>query len=411
MNTKEIAIIGAGMSGLIAAQNLEEKGYNYTVYESSDRVGGRLKTDYRDGLQFDHGFQILMTAYPAVQKYLDLDLLNLEKFISGAKIFKNQKIETIGDPRQDISLALPTLTADIGSFSDKLKVLKLSQEVKKKSLDDIFLAEEKTTYKYLTEYGFSKEIIDRFFKPFFSGIFLEEDLETSSRHFEFVYKMFSSGNVAIPKKGIQAIPNQIYAKLKRENIEFNKKVDSIKNQTIYFENGDEKSFDYIIIATDASRFISNLRKQAVQWHEVENFYFKVKERIYQKNFIGLMPTETFVNNFSYCNLSLNENVLSVSVVRQHNFSQPELIEKIKDELEKHAGITITECVKHYRISQALPKMVSVNYMMPKTETQLTDYIFLAGDHLSNASLNAAMLNGESAAQAIIQKIENGIINT
>lgn len=410
MNTKEIAIIGAGMSGMIAAYNLEKKGYNYTVYESTDRVGGRLKTDYRDGLQFDHGFQILMTAYPAVQKYLDLDLLNLEKFISGAKIFKNLKVETIGDPRQDVSLAIPTLTADIGSFSDKLKVLKLSREVKKKSFDDIFLAEEKTTYKYLIDYGFSEEIINRFFKPFFSGIFLEEDLETSSRHFEFIYKMFSSGDVAIPKKGIQAIPNQIYAKLKRENFEFNKKVDSIKNQTVHFENGDQKSFDYIIIATDASRFISNLRKQTVQWHEVENFYFKVEEKIYKKNFIGLMPTETLVNNFNYCNFSSSENVLSVSVVRQHDLIQTELIEKIKEELAEHAGIKITECLKHYRIPKALPKMVSVNYMMPKTETQLTDHIFLAGDHLSNASLNAAMLNGESAAQAIIQKIENGIIN-
>lgn len=411
MNTTEIAIIGAGMSGIIAAFNLEKKGYNYTVYESTDRVGGRLKTDYRDGLQFDHGFQILMTAYPAVQKYLNLDLLNLEKFISGAKFFQDLKVETIGNPKQNFSLAIPTITADIGSFSEKLKLLKLSREVKKKSFDDIFLAEEKTTFKYLTDYGFSEEIINRFFKPFFSGIFLEEDLETSSRHFEFIYKMFSSGDVAIPKKGIQAIPNQIYAKLKRENFEFNKKVKSIKNQTVHFENGDQKTFDYIIIATDASLFISNLRKQTVQWHEVENLYFKVEEKIYKKNFIGLMPTDALVNNFNFCNSSSNECVLSASVVRQHELSHAELIEKVKDELAEHAGINVIKCLKHYRIPKALPKILSVNYMMPKTETQLTDHIFLAGDHLSNASLNAAMLNGESAAQAIIQKIENGIINT
>lgn len=410
MKTKEIAIIGAGISGLIAAHNLENAGYNYTVFEDKDRVGGRLKTDYREGLQFDHGFQILMTAYPAVQKYLDLELLHLEKFISGAKIFQNKNVETIGDPRQDLSLAFPTLKANIGSFADKRKILQLSRALNKKTLDDIFHAKEKTTHQYLTDYGFSAQIIDGFFKPFFAGIFLEEALETSSRHFEFVYKMLSSGDVALPKKGIQAIPNQLFAQLNRENFDFNKSVSSIKGQTIDFENGDQKSFDYIIIATDASRFLTNLKNQAVQWHQVENFYFKVDQKVYKKNFIGLMPITCVVNNFNYCNTSTDLNVLSVSVVREYDDTKEELIEQIKQELSEHAGITVTDCLKHYKIQKALPQMASVNYMMPASETQLTDHIFLAGDHLSNASLNAAMLNGESAAQAIIQRIKNGIIN-
>jgi predicted NAD/FAD-dependent oxidoreductase len=55
-------------------------------------------------------------------------------------------------------------------------------------------------------------------------------------------------------------------------------------------------------------------------------------------------------------------------------------------------------------------MQTVSYMLPKSETQLKDQIFLAGDHLANGSINAAMLNGESAAQAVISKIKNGIIN-
>ncbi|MDN6309816.1 MAG: FAD-dependent oxidoreductase, partial [Psychroflexus sp.] len=408
--TKEIAIIGAGMSGLVAAHNLESAGYNYTVYEDKDRVGGRLKTDYREGLQFDHGFQILMTAYPAVQKYLNLELLHLEKFISGAKIFKNKNVETIGDPRQDLSLAFSTLKANIGSFADKRKILKLSRTLKNKTLDAIFHAEEKTTLQYLIDYDFSEQIIADFFKPFFAGIFLEENLETSSRHFEFIYKMLSSGDVALPKKGIQAIPNQIYAQLNHENFDFNRSVSSIKGQTIDFENGDQKSFDYIIIATDASRFLSNLKNQAVLWHQVENFYFKVDQKVYKKNFIGLMPIDCIVNNFNYCNTSTDLDVLSVSVVRQHDYTKEELIEKIKHELLEHAGMTVTDCLKYYKIQKALPQMVSVNYMMPASETQLTDHVFLAGDHLSNASLNSAMLNGESAAQAIIQKIKNGIIN-
>ena len=47
--------------------------------------------------------------------------------------------------------------------------------------------------------------------------------------------------------------------------------------------------------------------------------------------------------------------------------------------------------------------------MNASETQLTDSVFLAGDQLSNGSLNAAMLNGKAAANAVISKIEGSVI--
>ena len=75
MTEKEynIHIIGAGISGLIAAQVLENYGYAPIVIEASDRVGGRVKTDSVNGYQLDHGFQVLLSAYPAAQKYLDYE--------------------------------------------------------------------------------------------------------------------------------------------------------------------------------------------------------------------------------------------------------------------------------------------------------------------------------------------------
>ncbi|NQZ79301.1 MAG: NAD(P)/FAD-dependent oxidoreductase, partial [Ekhidna sp.] len=82
-----ILIIGAGVSGLIAAQKLESYGYSPTVIEASDRVGGRVKTDVVNGYQLDHGFQVLLDAYPMAQKYLDYDQLDLQSLSSGALIY------------------------------------------------------------------------------------------------------------------------------------------------------------------------------------------------------------------------------------------------------------------------------------------------------------------------------------
>ena len=87
-----VAIIGAGVSGLVAAINLEKAGIKTDVYEATDRVGGRVKTDYIDGLTLDHGFQVMLTAYPATQKYLDYSLLQLVNFLPGAVLFEDGQI-------------------------------------------------------------------------------------------------------------------------------------------------------------------------------------------------------------------------------------------------------------------------------------------------------------------------------
>ncbi|MFT7499039.1 MAG: phytoene dehydrogenase-like protein, partial [Porticoccaceae bacterium] len=117
MNKHEykIHVIGAGVSGLIAARVLEDNGFSPIILETTDRVGGRVKTDIVDGYQLDHGFQVLLTAYPAAQKYLDFKSLDLQKFLPGASIFKNDKQLIIGDPLREPSLLFSTLFSGIGT--------------------------------------------------------------------------------------------------------------------------------------------------------------------------------------------------------------------------------------------------------------------------------------------------------
>jgi protoporphyrinogen oxidase len=411
----KIHIIGAGISGLIAAQILENHGYHPTIIEASSSVGGRIKSDSIDGYTLDYGFQVLLTSYPAAKKYLDYDALELQKLLPGATIFKNGKAQTIGDPLRSLSLLIPTLLSSIGTLSDKVKILKLNSLLKKKKIDAIFKTAETSTLKYLQNFGFSNEMISDFFIPFFSGIFLETKLETSSRMFEFVYKMFGDGLAVIPKNGIQAIPNQLKSKLKNTTFKLNSHVKEVKDNSIILQEGNTIKTHLTIIATDASSLISNLKNQETNWKSCDTLYFETTKRTITKPLIGLIADKNMlVNNIFYhtsvaTSATKNKELLSVTIVKNHQLEEKDLIKKVIEELNFKCAISNVTFLKRYQIKKALPKLTNLQYEISSTETKLKSTIFLAGDQLLNGSLNAAMISGERAAMGVIQTLEDGLI--
>jgi protoporphyrinogen oxidase len=411
----KIHIIGAGISGLIAAQILENHGYHPIIIEASSTVGGRVKSDIVNGYTLDHGFQVLLTSYPAAKKYLNYEALDLQKLLPGATLFKNGKAQTIGDPLRSLSLLFPTLLSNVGTLSDKIKILKLNALLKKKKNALIFQTEEKTTLQYLKDFGFSDDIITDFFKPFFSGIFLETELETSSRMFEFVYKMFGNGLAVIPKEGMQAIPNQLKSNLKNTHFKFNSPVKEVKDRRIILEDESILESNITIIATDASALISNLKNQGTDWKSCDTLYFETKKSVINKPLIGLISDKNMlVNNIFYHTsvATLNKTkkeLLSATVVKRHQLNEKDLIDKVVEELHSKCGISDITFLKRYQIKKALPKLTNLQYEISSTETKLKSSIFLAGDQLLNASLNAAMIAGERAAMGVIQTLEDGSI--
>lgn len=416
MNKKNynIHIIGAGVSGLIAAQVLEKHGYHPTLLEASSKVGGRVKTDIVNGYQLDHGFQVLLEAYPKAQQYLDYSALELQPFLPGAIIYKNGYKQIIGDPLRNIQFLIPTMTSSVGKFMDKLKIFKLNLKLKRKSSESIFKEPEITTLLYLRREGFSNQIIEQFFKPFFSGIFLEPDLETSRRMFEFVYKMFGEGLAVIPKAGIGAIPEQLLVKLTKTEVIYDTSVKEVMDRHILLEGGNQLKSDYTIIATEAANLIPNLKQQDIEWRSCDNLYFEVAKKVISKPLIGLISDQdALINNIFFCNNLATHSkgekeLLSVTVVKQHQLSKAELLERVTADLTNYCNIKDVKFLKHYHIKKALPKLLNLQYEIEPSETKLTGAIFIAGDQLLNGSLNAAMSSGEKAALALISALEANI---
>jgi len=410
-SSAKVFIVGAGISGLIAAQMLESYGYAPVIFEKSDRVGGRVKTDIVEGHQLDRGFQVLLESYPLAQKYLNYDELNLQAFLPGAVIFNETHTTKIGDPTRAPGLFLPTLFSSAGGLRDKRKIWKLNKALRKKTLESIFQEEEQTTYDYLKSLAFSDKIIASFFRPFFSGIFLEPDLQTSSRMFEYVYKMFGTGMAVIPAGGMEAIPKQLVSSLKNTTIEFNEPITQVENGTITLENGEKRDADFTIVATDPSTMVKQI-SSTQKWKSCDNLYFTTPSKVIEGPIIGLNAKEKgLVNNIFY-NTSLDldhkgqDELLSVTVVQGHGLGVDQLIDAVEQELILDFGIHSTTFLHHYEIPRALPDLNDLKYEVQPGETLLSEKIALAGDHLLNGSLNAAMSSGESAAMAAASTLEN-----
>ncbi len=405
----KIHIIGAGVSGLIAAKVLEDNGFQPTIIEATDRVGGRVKTDIVEGYQLDHGFQVLLTAYPAAQKFLNFKALELQEFLPGATIFNKGRIRTMGDPIRNLSLGLPTLFSGIANFSDMFKILRLNSILKKTSLTEIFKRPEISTLDYLMNIGFSEKIIDQFFKPFFTGIFLETELQTSSRMFEFVYKMFGEGYATLPKSGIEAIPKQLKSNLNTSTFLFDTKVQSVSENNVELESGKGIYSDVTIIAAEFNGLVQDSKKKKKKWKSCDTLYFEVSDRIIDSAIIGLISSEnSLVNNIFYhtsqnTSTSGNKELLSVTVVRQHKLSAEELVKRVKDELKENCNIHDLIFLRHYHIPKALPALEELKNEIVSRDLKLGKGIFISGDTVLNGSLHAAMVAGEQVAKAVVQE--------
>lgn len=66
--TPRVIVVGAGVAGLVAAKRLAEEGVSVDIFEASDGVGGRIRSDVVDGFILDRGFQVFIEAYPMCRK-------------------------------------------------------------------------------------------------------------------------------------------------------------------------------------------------------------------------------------------------------------------------------------------------------------------------------------------------------
>jgi protoporphyrinogen oxidase len=342
---------------------------------------------------------------------LDYEKLNLKRFLPGATILYEDGQFEIADPFRRPSAIFATLFAPVGTLKDKINTFFLKNKLVKIAVPTIFKQPETDTISQLKKYGFSTKMIDRFYKPFFSGIFLENDLKTSSNMFDFVMKMFSEGDAAIPELGMEEIPKQLVAMIPQNSLQYNVKVKTIENNKIICENGQIFETDKIIIATEATGFASQyIAKSKQKFHQVTNVYFEAKIAPTKKAVVTLNASinKKWVNNLTVMtNISKKyapegKVLIAVSLNGVPTIDNETLAKNMKTELKFWYGTQVDDwkLLKTYRINYALPNQEKVRNELSNSDLQLDKNLFVCGDHLMNGSINAAMKSGRLVAELI-----------
>ena len=349
-----------------------------------------------------------LTAYPEAKKVLDYEALQLRKFKSGALIRFAGEFCRVSDVMKHPGDLPGNLFSEAASLADKLKIASLRSQVGRLSISEIAGSENITTRERLEQFGFSPKIIGSFFRPFFGGVFLEGELNTSRRMFDFVFKMFAEGDVVVPELGMGEISTQLASMLPANSIETNCRVIRVDNDQVEIEGGQVLSAKQIIMATDQKSASQLSGTQDSDGNGVTCLYFSADKSPTNEPILVLNGDETDSPINNLCVLSdvssayapESKSLVSITVLGSEHGE--DLTNRVIEQARDWYGSQVDdwEHIKTYQIPFALPRQgLSELTQVAKALTSESGTI-RCGDHLNFASIQGAMQTGRLAAEAV-----------
>lgn len=412
--TNAVTIVGGGLAGLTCAHGLFQAGQPFRLLEAGPRVGGRVLTDRVEGFLLDRGFQVFLTAYPEASSYLDYSKLNLCCFEPGALVRYAGEFHRVSDPWRRPQHLLATAFSSAGSLADKLRIAALRRKTTRGDLESIYKIPEQPTIEYLMKWGFSAAIIDRFFKPFLGGVFLDAELQTSSRMCEFVFRMFALGEATLPAEGMESIPRQIAAELPAECITTDTRVDAVDGRRVVLESGEVISAPAIVIATEAPMASKLLNKPYPRsGRQVRCLYFAaneppLSEPILVLNGEGIGPINNLCvpSQVAHGYAPTGQSLISVTVL-DTRADDTDLLSEVTEQAKSWFGPTVNSWrhLRTYSIDYALPDQ-SPPALDPVVKPAMAGTgIAVCGDYCDTSSINGAIASGRRAACEVLKTVE------
>jgi phytoene dehydrogenase-like protein len=400
METKDVVVVGAGLAGLVAAQDLTAAGLDVLVLDRADRVGGRVVTDQVDGFVVDRGFQVLNTSYPQVRKRIDVDALDAHRLTAGALIRYDGRLRRVGNPLREPTSVPSQVSGHLLSPADLFRLGRYSARAGMRSAAHLQCGRDVSAAQAFREAGLGGAPTERFLGPFLSGVLLDRELVTSRRYVDLIWRSFVRGESVLPAGGMGAIGAQLAQTLPAGVIRLSEPVEKVRGDGIDTVFG-SVSARAVVVAADPRVAAELLGRPAPTMRSVSTFYFTTSQPPLTEPTIvldgersgpvvntvvlsavnpGFAPAGRVLISASSLDVGANE-----ADVRRH--------------LSHLYGTSTAdwELVSRVDVPDGLPALMPGE---PLHHSATEGDVFVAGDHRTTPSIQGAMSSGAAVARAV-----------
>ncbi|MFF5047822.1 NAD(P)/FAD-dependent oxidoreductase [[Kitasatospora] papulosa] len=400
----DAVVVGAGLAGLACALDLIRAGLRVELLEASDGVGGRMRTDRRDGFLLDRGFQVFNTSYPQVKKRLDLRALRLRPFTPGLVARTSSGRVRLTDPTRrpgDVGALLP---GRVLPARDLAALAALTARDVLLPAKRVGRMTDRTAAEALVRAGLSPLAIEDLLRPFLSGVFLEEGLETSARFLHLVWRSMARGTLCLPAHGIGAVPAQLAAGLPEGALRLDSAVTGVTDSGVLLADGGERPGGAVVVATDSATAARLLPGLPVPDGRTVTTYYHAADRSPLTE-----PTLVVDSGLAVLNSCVLTEVapsyaprgtalVSTSVLGSGPPGGERTVRARLAELYD-ADTSTWETVAAYTVEGALPAM-RPPWPLSRT-TRFAPGRYVCGDHRATGSVQGALASGSRAAREVL----------
>jgi hypothetical protein len=380
---RSVIVVGSGLAGLNCAQILTKKNYQVTILESSDRVGGRIKSDHIDGFICDHGFQVINPKYSELERTGVVPELQIQSLPKGFDISINGRERRVGDFRKHLRYLPGDLTTQTGSMREKLNFMRFLA----------FPGDDRPLGEALQKSGrFYRTVM----KGFLDGVFLADSDEVSSEMAHELLSWFVKGSPGLPKAGVGALPTALQKNLK---IQFNADVIQVKDGSVR-TNTQELQGDFIVVATDAIQGRKLLGGDEVAMNYSATWYHAIDSDLISSKHLRVATKPPLINSVVISNVAASyapegKSLISSTTLRDIAASEADsAVAELWGISEKDM-----EVVARYEIPHSLPRHLPGQGL--QGQQRLSEKLFIAGDDRTFPAQQGALLSGRLVAEAII----------